>query len=140
MRFCFRLVFGLSALLGLTGHSGATSDIKTVDFCTAVKSPEKYDKKVISTKGILLPGEHSAGFYSPACTPSETNKVNTQGVLEESASPKPLVMKLRRLLKSQSAAKVEAEGVFYSDGGPFGPDVATFRFVIQRLKFVEKQF
>jgi hypothetical protein len=34
--------------------------------------------------------------------------------------------------------EVEAEGVFHSEGGPFGADVARFRFVLQHLISVEK--
>lgn len=131
--------FGVLTLAALAGFSQANAamGIQEVDFCTVVKSPAQYDKQMISTNGILLPGEHSVSFYDPACMPSETNRVNAQSVLKTSATPEPLVK--RQLFRKQSAAKVEAEGVFYSSGGPFGPDAASFRFVIRQLRSVEKE-
>ncbi|MGC2657450.1 MAG: hypothetical protein WA324_05705 [Bryobacteraceae bacterium] len=119
--------------------SAAGKEEKRVEFCDILKSPELFNKKSIVTEGVLLPGEHSVAFYNPHCMPSESNKVNTQGVLENSARPEALVRKVQRLFRKQAPAKIEAAGVFYSDGGPFGPDVARFRFVIQRLKSVQKQ-
>lgn len=129
------ILLTLGVLVGFSPVKAAT-EVKEVDFCAVVKSPEQYNKQMISTKGVLLPGEHSVSFYDPACMPSEINKVNAQGVLDASARPKPLVKKLRQLFRKQSAAKVEAEGVFYSNGGPFGPDAASFRFVIRQLRSV----
>jgi hypothetical protein len=140
MMLRFSIILAIAVVVGLSQPNAPTPGIvNDVDFCTVVKSPAKYDRQMISTKGVLLPGEHSVSFYDPACVPSEANRVGAQGVLEASATPTGLVKKLRRLFRRQSAAMVEAEGVFYSNGGPFGADAASFRFVIKQLRSVEKK-
>jgi hypothetical protein len=105
-----------------------------------VESPAAYSGKEILTKGVLVASEDSLAFYSPACLPSSTNSIGTtQGVISDSVKPAGLAKKLRRLFKKHAAVKVEAEGDFSSSGGPFGSDIASFRFVIRQLRSVEKK-
>ena len=88
--------------------------------------------------GNRVPWGRPNAFYHHACKPTETNKISTQGVLDSAISPKRLADKLRKLFRKQVPAEVEAEGVFHSEGGPFGADVARFRIVIQHLTSVQK--
>jgi hypothetical protein len=134
-----RIVAALLVFCGTTGYSSASEGLQIVDFCTVVRSPAKYDGRAISTSGILLPGEHSLSFYDPVCRPSKANNVNAQGVLEASATPAKLLRKLQGLLTHQHAARVRVEGVFYSTGGPFGADLARFRFAVQKIDSADKQ-
>ncbi len=132
------IVLLLTGGLGIAGQASSQTAPEFVNFCEVVKSPERFENRVIATKGILLPGEHSLGFYDPACKPTETNKISTQGVLDSAIGPKQLADKLRKLFRKQIPAEVKAEGVFHSEGGPFGADVARFGFVVQHLTSVQK--
>ena len=55
MMLRFSILFTVAVLAGFSQANAATG-IKEVDFCTVVKTPAQYDKQMISTKGILLPG------------------------------------------------------------------------------------
>jgi hypothetical protein len=135
-------MIGMILLAATAFHGAGQMPVQTAsrsaNFCDVVKAPERFENRVIATKGILLPGEHSLGFYDPACKPTETNKISTQGVLDSAIGPKRLADKLRKLFRKQTPAEVEVEAVFHSEGGPFGADVARFRIVIQHLTSVQK--
>src|SRR6266853_1844304 len=52
----------------------------TVDLCEVVASPDRYNGKVLSVEGILLPGEHFLLLYSSSCRPKEGFDVRVQAV------------------------------------------------------------
>jgi hypothetical protein len=52
----------------------------TANLCEVVASPDRYNGKVLSVEGILLPGEHSVLLYSPSCKPKESLDVGIQAV------------------------------------------------------------
>lgn len=108
-----------------------------VRFCQLVSTPQDHDKKVVLTEALMLPSDHSVALYDPACWPTETNNVTTQTVLPDGWNSTKLGKKLEKLLSHQRTAKVSVEGTFYGSGGPYGPDVARFRFVVQRIISVE---
>jgi hypothetical protein len=109
-----------------------------VQFCEMVSVPQKYDKQVVSTEALMAPGEHSVIFYDPACKPTEQNNVGTQISFPQSWNSTKLGKKLSNLFRRGRTARVRAAGIFYSSGGPFGPDVAPFRFVPQQILAVEE--
>jgi hypothetical protein len=118
--------------------SNTESHATKVQFCEMVSAPQKYDKQVVSTEGLMSPGEHSVIFYDPACKPTEQNNVGTQISFPQSWNSTKLGKKLSNLFRHGRTARVRAAGVFYGSGGPFGPEVAPFRFVPQQILAVEE--
>ncbi len=107
-----------------------------VNYCDVVASPADYDKKVLSVAVLLSPGYHSLSLYGASCVPKEGFDVTTEAVLPASWPDLPNGRKLEAILKRQRAARVEVVGTFASDGGPYGPDVARFRFLISQVNSV----
>src|SRR5580692_267501 len=52
----------------------------TANLCEVVASSDRYNGKVMSVEGILLPGEHSVLLYSPSCKPKEGFDVGIQAL------------------------------------------------------------
>jgi hypothetical protein len=104
-----------------------------VPFCEMVSHPENFDGKVVSPVALALSGYHSLAFYDPTCKPTEENNVTTQMTLPDSFTSTSLGKKLSRVLRREHTAKVSVLGKFYGTGGPYGPDVAKFRFVVERI-------
>lgn len=134
-----RIATGLILVL-LSGIVVADTDeqISNVPFCELVSAPQKYDKTVVSTQALMSPGEHSVVFYDPACMPTQQNNVSTQISFPKGWNSTKLGKKLSNLFRRDRTAIVRAEGIFYGSGGPYGPDVARFRFVPQRIAAVEE--
>jgi hypothetical protein len=109
-----------------------------VGLCQVVASPAKYDKQVLSMDGILSPGEHSLVFYNPSCTPKEGFDSRILTVLPPDYDSSPNGKKLSEILRSRRDARVTLSGRFESSGGPYGPDVAPFRFSVSEIVSVEK--
>jgi hypothetical protein len=109
-----------------------------VGFCQVVTSPAKYDKQVLSMEGILSPGEHSLVFYSASCFPKEGSDYRILAVLSPDYDSSPNGKKLSKILRSRRDARVTLSGRFESSGGPYGPDVAPFRFSVSEIMSVEK--
>jgi hypothetical protein len=113
------------------------SPASIVSFCEMVSAPEKYDRQAVSTEALMSPGEHSVIFYDPKCAPTQENNVSTQISFTQSWNSTKLGRKLSNLFRHNRTARVRTEGIFYSSGGPYGPDVARFRFVPQQITAVE---
>jgi len=109
------------------------------NLCEVVASPAEYNKKVISVEGILFPGEHSLALYSPSCKPREGFNVTIQAVLPAGWESIRNGKRLRKLLQGHKEARVKISGMFETGAGPYGPDVAQFRFVVSEISSVEKQ-
>ena|ERR1039458_8267920 len=135
MRIMIALVFVFVPSIAVTANTDRQASV--VSFCEMVSDPEKYDKKVVSTVALMFPGEHSVIFYDPRCTPTQENNVSTQISFPQSWDSTKLGKKLSNLLRHGRTARVRAGGIFYGSGGPYGPDVARFRFVPQEITAVE---
>lgn len=137
-----RLSIGLCIMVGLlsvvSAKGQAPEEPQRVDFCQVVAAPADYNKKVLSVEVILWPSEHSLSLYGAACVPREDYNVTTQAVLPTAWETLPNGKKLRAILKHQRPAKVQLVGTFESDGEPYGPDVARFRFSISQIISVSK--
>lgn len=134
-----RIMIALALLFvrGIAVTANTDSQAPVVSFCEMVSAPEKYDKKVVFTEALMSPGEHSVIFYDPQCTPTQENNVSTQISFPESWNSTKLGKELSDLFRHDRTARVQAEGIFYGSGGPYGPDVARFRFVPQQITAVE---
>jgi hypothetical protein len=117
--------------------SAQTERPPLVGLCQVVTSPAKYDKQVLTMEGILSPGEHSLVFYNTSCTPKEGSDSRVLVVLPTDDSS-PNGKKLSKILRSRRDARVTLSGRFESSGGPYGPDVAPFRFSVSEILSVEK--
>ncbi len=134
-----RTTAALVLVVVVSGFAADTESHSTkVRFCEMVSAPQKYDKKVVATEALMSPGEHSVIFYDPACKPTEQNNVGTQISFPQSWNSTKLGKKLSKLFRRGRTARVRAEGIFYGSGGPYGPDVARFRFLPQQLLSVEE--
>ena len=109
-----------------------------VGFCQVVTSPAKYDKQILSIEGILSPNEHSLVFYNASCTPKEGSDNRILAVLSPDYDSSPNGKKLSKILRSRRDARVTLSGRFEGSGGPYGPDVAPFRFSVSEIMSVEK--
>jgi len=89
-------------------------------------------------EGILSPGEHSLVFYNASCTPKEGSDNRILAVLPPDYDSRPNGKKLSKILRSRRDARVTLSGRFESSGGPYGPDVAPFRFSVSEIMSVEK--
>jgi hypothetical protein len=98
--------------------------------CDVVESPARFAHKTIAVEGILSPSDHSLGLYGLACIPTEDNNVSIETILPTSWAITETGRKLRSILKRGHNAQVRLIGIFEDTGGPFGPDVARFRFTV----------
>lgn len=125
----------LAGLLSTVLAKGQTlQEPQRVDFCQVVAAPENYNQKPLLIDAILSPGEHSLLLYGATCVPREDYNVTTQAILPDSWNSTEAGKKLSKILRHHHNAKVELVGTFESVGGPFGPDVARFRFSISQVK------
>jgi len=136
MRLMIALVLVLPSGIEVAG--GMDEQASKVQFCEMVSAPHKYDKKIVSTEALMFPGEHSVIFVDPKCMPTQQNNVSTQISFSKSWNSTKLGKKLSNLFRRGRTARVRAEGTFYGTGGPYGPDVARFRFVLLRITAVEE--
>jgi hypothetical protein len=111
----------------------------TANLCEVVASPDRYNGKVLSVEGILLPGEHSVLLYSPSCKPKESLDVGIQAVFPPEWVSSPNGKKLHKLFNHRANASVKLIGTFESGTDRYGPDAARFRFTIREISSVEKQ-
>jgi len=109
-----------------------------VGFCQVVTSPAKYDKQILSIEGILSPSEHSLVFYNASCFPEEGSDNRILPVLPPNWDSSANGKKLSKILRSRRDARVTLSGRFEGSGGPYGPDVAPFRFSVSEIMSVEK--
>jgi hypothetical protein len=132
-----RLVLMAAFLFAVPHDTSGQAPVRVnVLFCEMVAHPENYNAKVISTEALALPGYRSLAFYDPTCQPTEQNNVTTQMVLPDSFNSTNLGKKLSKALRREHAAKVSVVGKFYGTDGPYGPDHAKFRFVVERIDSV----
>ena len=110
----------------------------TANLCEVVASPGRYNGKVLSMEGILLPGEHSVLLYSPSCKPKESFDVGIQAVFPPEWVSSPNGKQLHKLFSHRTNASVKLIGTFESETGRYGPDVARFRFTIREISSVKK--
>jgi hypothetical protein len=129
-----------SAIACLLGFAlvQAQESPKKVMFCTILSSPERYDKELVETDIVLNPGYHSLVAFDPACAPKDANPTTAEAVLPEALSSTAAGRKLSGILRRQHRANARVLAVFYGSGGPYGPDAARFRLVIERLETVEE--
>ena len=118
--------------------SAQTDRPAVVDFCQVVTSPANYDKQVLSMEGILSPGEHSLLFYDVSCFPKEGFDTRILPVLSPDYASTPNGKKLSKIFRTRRDARVTLSGRFEGSGGPYGPDVAPFRFAVSEIISVEK--
>ena len=105
----------------------------TTNLCEVAASPDKYNGKVLSVEGILLPGEHSVLLYSPSCKPNESFDVGIQAVFPPEWVSSPNGKRLHKLFNHGTNANVKLIGTFESGTGRYGPDAARFRFIIKEI-------
>jgi hypothetical protein len=135
----FLVVRALLLLASLQFAASAQTDRSAVvDFCQVVTSPAKYDKQVVSIEGILSPGEHSTVFYNASCIPKEGFDTRIFPMLPPDWSSSPKGKKLAKIFRNGKDARVTLSGRFEGSGGPYGPDVAPFRFSVSEIMSVEK--
>jgi hypothetical protein len=136
MRTTVSLVLALVSCFAVAAD--AEDRISKVPFCEMASAPQKYDKMVVSTEALMSPGEHSVVFYDPRCMPTQENNVSTQISFPKDWDSNKMGKKLSKLFRHDHTARVRAEGTFYGSGGPYGPDVARFRFIPERLTGVQE--
>jgi hypothetical protein len=107
--------------------------VPDVSVCDLVESADRYDKRTVFTEGLMVPSEHSVGLYSPQCRPTEKNDFTAQVTFDAGWDKSAQGRNLTKLLRKQRTAKVRVEGVFLASGGPYGPDRARFRFVVNHV-------
>ncbi len=110
----------------------------TANLCEVVASPDRYNGKVLSVAGILLPGEHSVLLYSPSCKPNEGFDVGIQALFPPGWVASPNGKQLHKLFSHRTNASVKLIGTFESGPGRYGPDVDKFRFTIREISSVKK--
>ena len=110
----------------------------TEQVCGVVESPSHFAHKTIAVEGILSPSDHSLGLYGLACIPTENHNVSIEAILPAAWENTETGRKLRSILKRRRNAHVRLIGTFEDAGGPFGPDVARFRFTISQVLSAEK--
>ena len=115
-----------------------TSFPARVNFCDVVASPAEYNQKTLLVEVILSPGDHSLSLFGSGCVPKVGFNVTTQAVLPASLDSLPHGKKLKSILNRGREARVEVVGVFESDRGPYGPDIARFRFTISQVNAVSE--
>jgi hypothetical protein len=116
----------------------STQQPVTANLCEVVASPDKYNGKVLSVEGVLLPGEHSVLLYSPSCKPKESFDVGIQAQFPPEWVSSPNGKRLHKLFSHRTNASVKLIGTFESGTGRYGPDVAKFRFAIKEISSVKK--
>ncbi|HKN61046.1 MAG TPA: hypothetical protein VJW93_07715 [Candidatus Acidoferrales bacterium] len=111
----------------------------TANLCEVVASPGRYNGKVLSVEGILLPGEHFVLLYSPSCKPKEGFDVRVQAVFPPEWVSSPNGKQLHRLFNQGKNASVKLIGTFESGNSSYyGTDAAPFRFTIREISSVKK--
>jgi hypothetical protein len=126
----------LLAIILQTASAQAPQQPATANLCEFVASPDRYNGKVLSVEGILLPGEHSVLLYSALCKPSESLDVSVEAVFPSGWATSPNGKQLHKLFNHRTSASVKLIGTFESGTGRYGPDVARFRFVIKEISSV----
>ena len=107
-----------------------------VNFCDMVRSPALYNGRLVVTSATLFPGYHSLSLHRNECESTSKSDVRTQAVLPPDLKSLPDGKKLKSILNHGRSADVEVTGLFESQAGRYGPDVAPFRFTITRLNSV----
>ena len=111
----------------------------TANLCEVVASPDRYNGKVLSLEGILLPGEHFVLLYSPSCKPKEGFDVRIQAVFPPEWVSSPNGKQLHKLFNHRTNASVKLIGTFESRNSTYyGTDAAPFRFTIREISSVKK--
>jgi hypothetical protein len=134
------LIIGAVLLATILPAASAQSPQQTVtvNLCEVVASPNRYNGKVLSVEGILLPGEHSVLLYSPSCKPKGNFDVGIEAVFSPQWASSPNGKQLHKLFGKRTNASVKLVGTFESGTGRYGPDVAKFRFTIKEISSVKK--
>jgi hypothetical protein len=122
----------LTVFAALRSEAQTSAETPVVNVCDVVASPADYNRKLLSVTVILSPSDHSLSLYGTECVPKEDYNVTTQAILPAVWDSLPNGKKLRTILKHRHKARVELVGTFESDRGPYGPDVARFRFSISQ--------
>jgi hypothetical protein len=111
----------------------------TANLCEVVAAPDRYNGKVLSVEGILLPGEHFVLLYSSSCKPKEGFDVRIQAVFPPEWVSSPNGKQLHKLFNHGKNASVELIGTFESGNSSYyGTDAAPFRFTIREISSVKK--
>ena len=109
------------------------------NLCEAVASPDRYNGKVLSVEGILLPGEHFVLLYSSSCRPKEGFDVRVQAVFPPEWVSSSNGKRVHKLFNQGKNASVKLIGTFESGNGTYyGTDAAPFRFIIREISSVKK--
>lgn len=130
------LLYAAMTLLAPLAFSQLSAPSEQV--CKVVESPTRFAHKTIAVEGILSPSDHSLGLYGLACFPTEDHNVSIEAILPASWANTETGSKLRSILKRGHNAQVRLIGIFEDTGGPFGPDVARFRFTVSQVVSAEK--
>ena len=130
------LLYAATTLLPTPSFSQLSTPTEQV--CRVVESPSRFAHRTITVEGILSPSDHSLGLFGVACIPTEDHNVSIEAVLPASWANTKRGRKLLSILKRGHNAHVRLVGIFEDTGGPFGPDVARFRFTISQVLSVEK--
>ena len=128
----------LTVFAALRSEAQTSAETPVVNVCDVVASPADYNRKLLSVTVILSPSDHSLSLYGTECVPKKGYNVTTQAILPAAWDSLPNGKKLRTILKHRHKARVELVGTFESDRGPYGPDVARFRFSISQINSVSK--
>ena len=129
----------LAIVLQATASAQTRQQPVTANLCDVITSSNRYNGKVLSVKGILLRGEHSVLLYNPSCKPKEGFDVGIQAIFPPEWASSPNGKHLHKLLfNHRSSANVKLIGTFESGTGPYGPDIAPFRFTIIEISSVKK--
>jgi hypothetical protein len=110
----------------------------TANLCDVVASPDKYNGKVLSVEGTLLPGEHSVLLYSTSCKPKEGYDVRIEAAFPPNWVSLPTGERLHKLFNHGTNASVKLIGTFESGTGPYGRDNDPFLFTIREISSVKK--
>jgi hypothetical protein len=131
-----RVGVAMGVLLTMSAAGHPPAEPLRVNYCDVVASPADYNRKALLVEVLLSPSDHSLSLYGAACAPKEGVNITTQAVLPASWQALPNGKKLEAILRHHRNARVELVGTFESDGGPYGPDVARFRFSVSQVSSV----
>jgi hypothetical protein len=138
-----RLTIALAiALLGIRSAAGPTTQPQNVPqvvaLCDILKDPLKFDKKEVVTSGVEGNSFHQSQFFDPECSLPKHGGVIRIRFDDSYRLGQPEDKKLLKMLRTEGAVHVEVRGYLVSTGGPLGPEMSPYEFLVLQVLAVHK--
>jgi hypothetical protein len=122
------------ALLGIRGTVGQTTQPQSVPqvvaLCDILKDSSGFDKKEVVTSSVEGSSFHQADFVDPECSLPKHGGAAHIRFDDSYKLGQPEDKKLLKMLRSEGAVHDKVRGYFASIGGPFGPQVSPYEFLV----------